>query len=126
VELAGEVPSVAACFASASAVIAPLLSGGGTKLKVLDAFAAGRAVVATSIGAAGIDAADGEHLLVADGATAFADACVRTLTDADLRESLARNGRALAEAEYDWRALGDRLAAALDAAARPDPVQHDQ
>jgi glycosyltransferase involved in cell wall biosynthesis len=51
---------------------------------------------------------------------------VRTLTNPELRARLARNGRALAEREYDWRALGDRLGAALDAAARPDPVQNDQ
>ncbi len=64
----GWVDELAPELARAAVVVAPLRSGGGTKLKVLEALAAGRPVVATTVGAEGIEVGDGEHLLVADGA----------------------------------------------------------
>ena len=73
-------------------MLVPLLSGAGTKLKVLDGLASGRPVVSTSVGVEGIAAEDGRHLLVADGAEAFADAVVEVLADAALRSRLGTAG----------------------------------
>lgn len=113
VELTGWVESMAPHFAAATAVLVPILSGGGTRLKVLDAMASGRAMVATAPGRAGIEAEDGVHLLQADGTEAFAAAAVRLAGDAALRERLAAAARKRAVQMYDWASLGDRLEARL-------------
>jgi glycosyltransferase involved in cell wall biosynthesis len=117
IAVTGAVPDVAPYFARATAVIVPLLSGGGTRLKILEAFAAGRAVVSTSIGAEGLEVSDGRHLLLADGAHAFAEATGRLLADPELRARLAAEARKLVQERYDWRALGDRLEETLRRAA---------
>jgi glycosyltransferase involved in cell wall biosynthesis len=90
-------------------VVVPLHSGGGTRLKILEALSCRRAVVSTTVGCEGLELADGSHLLVADGAAPFAEATLRLLEDAALRERLANAGRDQAERLYDWRVLGDRL-----------------
>jgi glycosyltransferase involved in cell wall biosynthesis len=115
VTVTGRVPDLASHFAGAAVVVAPLLSGSGTKLKVLEAMAAGRPVVATSIGAEGIDAQDGEHLRVADAPDDFAAAVADLLADRSEAGRLARNGRALVTERYSWPASGERMARALDA-----------
>jgi glycosyltransferase involved in cell wall biosynthesis len=117
VTLAGWVPDMQPWFDRASVVLVPMRSGGGTRLKVLDGLAGGRAMVTTAAGAEGIDLRDGEHALVADGADAFTAATVRLLRDADLRARLGAAARRLAEEHYDWAALGDRLERALVALA---------
>ena len=113
VTLAGWVPEMQPWFDRASVVLVPIRSGGGTRLKVLDGLASGRAMVTTSAGAEGVDLRDGEHALVADGADAFTAATVGLLRDADLRARLGAAARRLAEERYDWAALGDRLERAL-------------
>ena len=113
VEVVGPVPEMAPYFARATAVVAPLRSGGGTRLKILEALASGRAVVSTDVGCEGLDLEDGAQLLVADGAEAFAAATLRLLDDAALRERLAASGREQAKRRYDWRVLGNRLEAVL-------------
>jgi glycosyltransferase involved in cell wall biosynthesis len=118
VEFVGAVADMEPSFARATAVVAPLLSGGGTRLKILEAFARGRAVVSTQVGCEGLDVAHERELLVADGAEPFAAAVSRLLDDAPLRERLAANGRALVERTYDWRIVGDRLASVLEEVGR--------
>ena len=114
IEVVGPVPEMAPWFARATAVVAPLLSGGGTRLKILEALACRRATVSTTVGCEGLELTPGQELLVADGAEDFAAATLRLLEDASLRERLAAAGRDAAEREYDWRVLGDRLSAALE------------
>ena len=116
IEVTGFVPSIAPYFARSAAVVVPLLSGGGTRLKVLEAFAARRAVVSTSVGVEGLEVRAGREVLVADDAAGFAAAAIRLLRDRALREELAAAGRAVAEERYDWRVLGERFAAVLEAA----------
>lgn len=113
VEVTGAVPDIDPYFARATAAIVPIRSGGGTRLKVLEALAAGRPVVSTRLGAEGIEVRDDEHLLLADEPGEFAAAAVRLLEDGELRSRLATAGRQLVEERYDWRALGDRLEAVL-------------
>ncbi len=117
IEVTGPVPDMRPYFEAATAVAAPLRSGGGTRLKILEALAAGRPVVSTSVGAEGLELEPGRDLLVADGPAPFAAAAVRLLTDADLRDRLAQAGRSRAEARYDWRAVGERFTAVLEAVA---------
>ena len=85
---------------------------------MVDAFAARRAVVSTGIGAEGIEAADGTHLLLRDEPGAFAQAVVSLLDDRAARQELARAARALAETTYDWGVLAVRFESVLAAAAR--------
>jgi polysaccharide biosynthesis protein PslH len=93
--------------ASVSAV--PLRIAGGSRLKILEAFAAGVPVVSTSIGAEGLEVVPGKHLLIADGDEAFADACVDLLADAPLRQRLAAEGRKLARQRYDWSSISPSI-----------------
>jgi polysaccharide biosynthesis protein PslH len=119
VEVTGAVPDVAPWLARATAVVVPVLSGGGTRLKVLEAMAAQRAVVSTTLGAGGIEVEPGRHALIADGAEEFGAGTLRLLHDAELRERLAREGRRLVEGRYGWDALGDAFEAVLrDVASR--------
>ncbi len=115
VEITGWVESMEPHFAAATAVLVPILSGGGTRLKVLDAMSSGRAIVSTSAGRAGIDA----ELLQADEPEAFAAAAVRLARDGELRARLAAASRERAEQAYDWARLGDRLEGLLASIARP-------
>ena len=105
-------------FERASVVLVPMRSGGGTRLKVLDGLASRRAMVSTTMGAEGIDARDGEHLLLADGTEAFAAAVLRLLGDAPLRGRLADSGRHLAETVYDWQVVTDSFERSLTGLVR--------
>ncbi len=88
-------------------LVVPVRAGSGMRVKILEAFARGIPVVSTPIGVEGIEARPGEHLLVADDPEAFAAAVVRLVRDPTAAARLARAGRALVEARYDWRtALG--------------------
>jgi glycosyltransferase involved in cell wall biosynthesis len=113
VSLPGFVPNIADRYAQAAVVTVPLLSGAGTKLKLLEGLASGRPVVSTPLGAQGVDVRHGEHLLLAEGADSFAAAIIDLLGDSRVRSELAAHGRRLAEARYDWRVLGERYARAL-------------
>ena len=114
VSVEGFVPSMAPYFAKATAVVVPILTGAGIRVKIVEAMSAGRAIVSTSLGWEGLPHVEPDrHLLVADEPAAFAAATVRLLREPELRRRLAKDARALAETEYDWRALGDRLEAAL-------------
>jgi glycosyltransferase involved in cell wall biosynthesis len=116
----GFVESMAPYFAQAHAVVVPILIGAGIRVKIVEAMAAGRAVVSTPLGCEGLAGLEpGRHLLVAEGPEPFARDAVRLLREPGLRERLARDARELAERSYDWRPLGDRLEQVLaDAAAR--------
>ena len=102
-------------FDRARAVLVPMRSGGGTRLKVLDGLASGRPLISTTMGAEGIAITSGENALLKDTAEDFAQAVARTLGDDELAGRLGAAGRALAEQEYDWRAIGGRYAAMLEA-----------
>ncbi len=119
VTLTGYLDDVRPAVRGAAVCVAPLRQGGGTRLKVLEAMALGTPVVATTRGAEGIDAAPGEHLLVADTPAAFADACLRVMADPLLRASLSRNGRRLTEARYGWHAIAAHLSELLEALPCP-------
>jgi len=91
----GAVPNVEDWYRTANAVVVPIRAGGGTRIKVLEAFAYRRPVVTTSVGIEGIDARDGEHVLVADTPESFAECCVRLMNDRELVERLTGNAHQL-------------------------------
>jgi glycosyltransferase involved in cell wall biosynthesis len=82
--------------------VAPILSGSGTRLKIIEAWAAGTPVVSTTLGAEGLDAAPGEHLLLADDPMSFADAVERIFSDPELAQQLASEGRSLYLDRFSW------------------------
>lgn len=82
--------------------VAPIFSGSGTRLKILECFAASRPVVATAKGAEGLDVIDRQHLLLADDANAFAEAIVSLLRDERFAEALGCSGHELVAGKYDW------------------------
>lgn len=102
VEVTGYVPRIQDYLARATVAVAPMQAGSGMQFKVLEAMASGAPVVATRYALGGIEAVDGEHLLVADDTDSLADQVVRLLRDPALRRRLARNARRLVEEKYTW------------------------
>ncbi|MBC7924078.1 MAG: glycosyltransferase [Bryobacteraceae bacterium] len=98
----GPVGSAVDVLAESTVAIVPLLSGSGTRLKILEAWAAQLPVVSTSIGAEGLNATEGEHLVLANNADEFVSAVVQVLHDEALRDNLGRAGRSLYERQLTW------------------------
>ena len=105
VELAGYVPDPQPWLARAGAFVVPLLSGGGMRVKIVEAWRWGLPIVSTSLGAEGIEYVDGEHLLIADDPASFAAAVLRLLQDPALNQRLRGSGRRWVEQHYDWRSV---------------------
>lgn len=116
VEVTGYVKDVRDYMARSKALIVPLRSGGGTRLKILEGLSYGVPTVSTSIGAEGLALKDGEQILLGDTPQRFADQVVRLLGDAALQERLRLAGRVAAEEGYSWRAVGQQLQRYLDTA----------
>jgi glycosyltransferase involved in cell wall biosynthesis len=91
--------------------VAPLRAGGGTRLKILDAWAMGKAVVSTSVGCEGLAARDGENILVRDTPDSFAEAVAEVLTNNELRQRLGAQARRTVEMQYDWDVIGGPMLA---------------
>jgi glycosyltransferase involved in cell wall biosynthesis len=92
-------------IAGATVYVVPLRVGGGTRLKVLEAMALGRAIVSTRLGAEGFDVADGRELRLADTPETFAQAVIELLQDAGQRARLGTAARAFVEARYGWERI---------------------
>lgn len=115
VTFTGRVPDVAALYRRTGAALVPIRAGGGTRIKVLEAFGHRCPVVTTSRGIAGIEARDGEHALISDTPDEFAASCARLMQDAALRRRLADAALELVRQRYSI----DAVAAALDAVPPP-------
>ena len=83
-------------------MVVPLRSGAGTRLKILDALAAGKAIVTTTVGVEGLDLQDGRHLLIQNDPAAFAAAIVELLGDPGLAGRLGEAGRMVVGSRYAW------------------------
>ena len=118
VRFSGYVNDIRPVIAGSSACIVPIREGGGTRLKILEAMALGTPVVATSKAAEGIEATHGKHLLLADGAPAFAECVIRILNDTDFRRRLASNARQLVERRYDWSQIGGHFVSLVEDVTR--------
>jgi len=103
--------------------IVPLRQGGGTRLKILEALAAGTPVVATAKGAEGLELLPEQEILRADTPAAFAATVLRLLDDADLRARLSRQGRQAVTARYDWSSIGQQFNEFIEAVATPTRIR---
>ena len=110
IEVQGQVEDAVRELARARVAVVPLYwPSSGTRLKVLEAWAAGLPVVSTRVGAEGLPVRDGENILLADSAVAFASAVSRLLACSGLRSQLGRAGRLLLEKEFTWEAAWVKL-----------------
>jgi polysaccharide biosynthesis protein PslH len=107
VTVTGAVDSVVPFLDDASVVVAPILEGGGMRVKVLEALAAGKAVVASPVATSGVDVVAGQHLIVARDDLEFAVSIARLLRDPDERIALAGSARAWACAHLGWARPAD-------------------
>ncbi len=118
ITVTGRVDEMEPYWRGAAAYIAPLRMGSGTRFKLLEAMAAGCAVVSTTMGAQGLGVVSGQEILLADSAADFATAVQQLLDDAPLREALAQCGRNFVETYFDWSVIVPHLLAAYVAATR--------
>jgi len=104
ISFTGYLEDIRPAVGQAWACVVPLRTGGGTRLKILEAMALGTPVIATTKGAEGLDVTHGENILLADAPVEFAAHTLALLRDADLRARLSRNARRLVEERYTWEA----------------------
>jgi glycosyltransferase involved in cell wall biosynthesis len=102
VELTGFVSDLRPHLAAAAAIVVPLRLGGGTRLKIVEAMAMGKAIVSTALGAEGIEAVPGRDILIEDRPTGFADAVKRLLANPSLAARVGQSARQLAVERYSW------------------------
>lgn len=110
IEVTGSVPDVLPYYGEALAALVPLRVGGGTRLKILEAMAAGLPVISTTLGAEGLDGRNGEHLLVADTPIAMLEAVTALRRDAGLAARITSAASELVSRTYDWPIIGRNLA----------------
>jgi sugar transferase (PEP-CTERM/EpsH1 system associated) len=125
VEVTGGVDDVRPHVTAGDVYVVPIRIGGGTRLKIFEAMAMGKAVVSTTIGAEGLPVTDGEDIVIADRPDRFAQAVVGLLRDTDARRRIERAARRLVVEHYDWSAVAggfeDALARACRSTTAPDP-----
>jgi sugar transferase (PEP-CTERM/EpsH1 system associated) len=109
VTITGYVADIRPYIAGAMVYVAPLRVGGGTRLKLMEAMAMGKAIVSTSRGAEGFPVANGQELILADDPGSFAQAVLHLLDNPQRRSELGQAGRTLVQASYDWGVLVPRL-----------------
>lgn len=113
IKVTGTVEDIRPYIATGSVYVVPLLVGGGTRLKIFEAMAMGKAVVSTSIGAEGLPVVDGKHIRLADDPVKFAREIVSLLREPSQRAQLGASARQLVEQEYSWNAVGQQLSNVL-------------
>jgi sugar transferase (PEP-CTERM/EpsH1 system associated) len=109
IRITGAVDDVRPFIAGAAVCVTPLLMGGGTRLKVLEALALGVPVVSTSMGVDGFEVEHGREVLIADDPVRFAAEVLRAIGDAGLRRTLTERGRQFVEERYDWSVIVPKM-----------------
>lgn len=125
ITVSGYVPDLTPFFERAAVVVIPVRAGGGMRVRILEAFARGLPIVTTTVGLEGIEATVGRDVIVADSPQAFAVAVEKLLGDPAEQNRLARNCRLVAENQYDWRVVLNKLNdVLLNADCRqPEPIE---
>jgi glycosyltransferase involved in cell wall biosynthesis len=113
VEFLGFVDDLDSVYRRARVIICPILQGGGTRVKLVEAASFGKPIVSTTIGAEGLGFTSGVQSLLADTPEAFADACVRLLRDDRLAEALSKAAHDYATARFSWDAARALLSSVL-------------
>jgi glycosyltransferase involved in cell wall biosynthesis len=121
VRVTGTVPDVRPFLEEAAVVVVPLRIGGGTRIKIYEAMGMERAVVSTTIGAEGLDVADGRHILLADDAATFASAVISLLQSPERATEIGQASASHVRAHFGWAAVADQFAESCLAAAASVP-----
>jgi len=114
IEVTGTVDDIRPYMARGSVYVVPLLVGGGTRIKIFEAMAAGKAVVSTTIGAEGLPVTHGKDILLADEPENLARSVTELLWDANRRQCIGAAARKLVAENYSWKAVGKTLARVLE------------
>jgi glycosyltransferase involved in cell wall biosynthesis len=114
VEFTGSVDDVRPMVQRSAVSIVPLRIGGGSRLKILEAFSMGKAVVSTTLGAEGLELSHGKHLLIADTPEEFAHAVADLIENPEQRRELGEAGRLLVESRYRWQEIAKVQSAFLE------------
>jgi glycosyltransferase involved in cell wall biosynthesis len=109
IRVTGYVDDVRPYISNACVYVVPLRIGGGTRLKVLDAMAMGKAIVSTSIGCEGIDISPGKNVILADDPRSFSDGTIDVIRNRVKRTNLGIEARKLVETRYSWDGIGRKL-----------------
>lgn len=109
IQIEGYVDDVRPHLNRAAVFIAPLRSGSGTKIKILNALAMAKPVVTTSIGAEGIDVTNNYNILISDTPEAFAQQIIYLITHPEVAKIIGRNGRRLMLEKYDWQVIEEKM-----------------
>lgn len=115
-----DIGGVRQAYLAGTVFVAPLLGPGGTRLKILSAMAVGMPVVATPVGAQGIEAKDGEEILIGRNWQEMAEEVVALINDKDLYMTIAKNARRLIKTKYNWEKIADKLGRIYEETARED------
>ena len=126
IQVAGYVADPLPYLQAADTFVVPLFSGGGMRVKILDAWLWGLPIVSTPLGAEGIDLRDGENILLAGDAASFAEATVRLLADPSLNHFLRTQGRAWVELAYDWKKVYARVDVVYNRYWRGELQRHER
>src|SRR5262249_41966475 len=123
IHLTGWVDDIRLHLGQGAVCVVPLRIGSGTRLKIFEAMAMGKAVVSTTIGAEGLPVQHGTEIMLADKPDAFAESVVNLLRDDSTRKTLGHAARELVETKYSWASVARHFASALEKAlAKPTPV----
>jgi len=114
IELTGWVDDIRPHLAEGAVCIVPLRIGSGTRLKIFEAMAMGKAVVSTTIGAEGLPARDGVELVLADSPKQFAESTIQLLRDEQLRRRIGSAARQLVQSKYSWETVAAKFSAILE------------
>jgi glycosyltransferase involved in cell wall biosynthesis len=117
IEFTGYVDDIRTVLNRSAVCVVPLRQGGGSRLKILEAMAAGVPVVTTSVGAEGLDIRHGCHAIIADSPSDFARAVDMLLADASLADQLSRSAREFVKRTYDWSSIGRQLIEVVESVA---------
>lgn len=107
--ITGVLTELKSLYATSSVAIAPLMSGSGTRLKILEAMGQGVPVVSTTKGAEGLTYTNGEHIYISDAAATFADAVLKLFLDKQFSAFISRSAFQLVKRNYDWNHIGTNL-----------------
>jgi glycosyltransferase involved in cell wall biosynthesis len=113
IDVTGRVDDVRPHIAAGAVYVVPLRIGGGTRLKIYEAMAMGKAVVSTTVGAEGLPVTSGQNVIIADEPADFAQAVVRMIRDVEGRRRIETDARRVVVEKYDWSAVAQDFEAAL-------------
>jgi sugar transferase (PEP-CTERM/EpsH1 system associated) len=122
VEVTGAVDDIRSYVQRGSVYVVPLRVGSGTRLKIFEAMAMGKAVISTSVGAEGLPVRSGLDILIADSPDEFANAVVRLLADRNLRRDLGRAARQLVVQKHSWASVAQHFESTLETLLSPDSM----